>query len=57
MISALVKAILSILRGSYGWNSLNLLRILYLEEIVKEFRWFCDVVYLFTFWAMMGYSE
>jgi hypothetical protein len=47
MISALVNAILGILRGLDGWNSLILFRILDLEGIVKEFRWFCVVSCVF----------
>jgi hypothetical protein len=43
MMSALVKAILGILRGWDGWNLLNLLRIRDLEGIVKEFRGFCQL--------------
>jgi hypothetical protein len=49
MISALVNAILGILRGLDGWNSLILFRILDLEGIVKEFRWFCVVSCVFLY--------
>ena len=44
MISALVRAILCILLGLIVWNSLNLLRILDLEGIVKELGEFCFVI-------------
>jgi hypothetical protein len=51
MIFSLVTAILSVLRGRDGWNLLNLLRILNLEGIVKEFRGFCVVsFYTVAFW-------
>jgi len=48
MMSALVRAILGFLRGCDGWNLLNLLRILDLEGIVKEFRGFYFATALFA---------
>jgi hypothetical protein len=51
MMSALVRAILGVPCGLIVWNLLNLLRILDLEGIVKEFRGFCVVAALFVaFW-------
>jgi hypothetical protein len=46
----LVRAILGILMGCSGWNLFNLLRILNLEGIVNDFRWFSVVsTYIIAF--------